>query len=230
MICLYQYLILKGYFRCIDHKFPEVGHTYLDSNRDFGRIEKLLRKYDTVLKPDKYREIISTASRKNQVMDMAQHFRTISDLPHKLRVINRKKDELNKPMRFRDGIKWIRVERSTVLIYIKNHIFIPKHWSIVIASARKKKPFQVIEMCKDDFFSTKRLENAVTNRKIGEGGVKVHSSTKHLFGFKLSNSKEILFDTADVRKRKTVSTVETLDLLYPNGRPIEEKKCKDLQN
>nr|CAI5841797.1 unnamed protein product [Callosobruchus analis] len=118
-------------------------------------------------------------------------------------------------------------------------IFIPKHWSIVIASARKKKPFQVIEMCKHDFFSTKRLENAVTNRKIGEGGVKVQwmkiqwlhfsSSTKHRFGFKLFNSKEILFDTADVRKRKTVSTVETLDLLYPNGRPIEEKKCKDLQ-
>nr|CAH7753491.1 unnamed protein product [Callosobruchus chinensis] len=93
MICLYQYLILKGYFRCIDNKFPEVGHTYLDSDRDFGRIEKLLRKHDTVLIPDKYREIISTASRKNQVIDMAQHFRTISDLPQKLRVINDKSME-----------------------------------------------------------------------------------------------------------------------------------------
>lgn len=38
MLFLYQYLILKGYFKVIDHKFPEVGHSYLDSNRDFGRI------------------------------------------------------------------------------------------------------------------------------------------------------------------------------------------------
>nr|CAI5842963.1 unnamed protein product [Callosobruchus analis] len=119
MICLY--LILKGYFRCIDHKFPEVGHTYLDSDRDFGRIEKLLRKHDTVLIPDKYREIISTASRKNQVIDMAQHFRTISDLPQKLRVINRKKDELNKPVRFRDGIKWIRVEECGSYLYKESY-------------------------------------------------------------------------------------------------------------
>lgn len=110
MICLYQYLILKGYFCRIDHKFPEVGHTYLDSDRDFGRIEKVLRKHDTVVIPDTYREIISKASRKNQVIDMAQHFRKISELPQTLRLINRKKDELNAPVRFRDGIKWIRVE------------------------------------------------------------------------------------------------------------------------
>ncbi|CAH2003655.1 unnamed protein product [Acanthoscelides obtectus] len=45
IICLYQYLIHKGLFKIIDHKFPEVGHTYLDSDRDFGRIEKNLRKH-----------------------------------------------------------------------------------------------------------------------------------------------------------------------------------------
>lgn len=37
---LYQYMSLKGYFKMIDHKFSEVGHAYLDSDRDFGRIEK----------------------------------------------------------------------------------------------------------------------------------------------------------------------------------------------
>ena len=42
MIALYQYMILKGYFKVIDHKFPEVGHSYLDSDRDFARIEKVL--------------------------------------------------------------------------------------------------------------------------------------------------------------------------------------------
>lgn len=121
MICLYQYLLLKGYFRCIDHKFPEVGHTYLDSDRDFGRIEKVLRRNDTVYVPDKYREIILKASRKNQVIDMAQHFRKISDLPDKLRLINRKKDELQETVRFRDGIKWIRVEEYGSYLYKESY-------------------------------------------------------------------------------------------------------------
>lgn len=64
MIALYQYMILKGYFKVTDHKFPEVGHSFLDSDRDFGRIEKRLRKHDTVYVPDQYREIICKASRR----------------------------------------------------------------------------------------------------------------------------------------------------------------------
>ncbi|GBM26430.1 hypothetical protein AVEN_139379-1 [Araneus ventricosus] len=35
MLFLYQYLVLKGYFKVIEHKFPEVGDSYLDSDRDF---------------------------------------------------------------------------------------------------------------------------------------------------------------------------------------------------
>lgn len=48
IIVLYQYMILKGYFKIVDHKFPEVGHSYLDSDRDFGRIEKIMRKHEAV--------------------------------------------------------------------------------------------------------------------------------------------------------------------------------------
>lgn len=33
-------MILKGDFKIIDHKSPEVGHSYLDSDRDFERIKK----------------------------------------------------------------------------------------------------------------------------------------------------------------------------------------------
>ncbi|KAK4879164.1 hypothetical protein RN001_007310 [Aquatica leii] len=49
MVCVYQYFVQKGIFKIIDHKFPEVGHSYLDSDRDFGRIEKRLRKHQTIL-------------------------------------------------------------------------------------------------------------------------------------------------------------------------------------
>ena len=34
MISIWQLLLFTGWFKVIDHKFPEVGHTYMDSDRD----------------------------------------------------------------------------------------------------------------------------------------------------------------------------------------------------
>jgi len=48
-------MIMKSYFHTIDHKFPEVGHSYLDSDRDFGRIEKRLRKHQNIYTPEQNR-------------------------------------------------------------------------------------------------------------------------------------------------------------------------------
>ncbi|KAF6210534.1 hypothetical protein GE061_013640 [Apolygus lucorum] len=109
LICLYQLLIEKNVFKTIDHKYPEVGHTYLDSDRDFGRIEKVLRKHGNIYTPEKYREIISTASRNNVVLDMTNHFRDFTNLTSGLRLINKKKDLLGLKVPFRD-LRWIRVE------------------------------------------------------------------------------------------------------------------------
>lgn len=110
IVCLYQYLISKGRFKVIDHKFPEVGHTYLDSDRHFGRIEKQIRKYQCIYIPEQYREIISKSSKKNLVIDMANNFRKTDDLITKMKLFNRKKDLLGESVRFRDGVKWIHVE------------------------------------------------------------------------------------------------------------------------
>lgn len=49
VICLYQFLILKSYSCCIDHKLFEVVHTFLNSDRDFERIEEVLPKDNTVV-------------------------------------------------------------------------------------------------------------------------------------------------------------------------------------
>lgn len=118
---IYQYMILKGYFKTIDHKFPEVGHSYLDSDRDFGRIEKVLRRHETVSVPEQYREIICKASRLNQVVDMYGHFRKISDLQEKLHLINSKKDVNKSKVSFRDGIRWIRVEEFGSYLFKENY-------------------------------------------------------------------------------------------------------------
>ncbi|KAJ8887820.1 hypothetical protein PR048_014038 [Dryococelus australis] len=105
-----DYNIQKGVFKIIDHKFPEVGYSYLDSDWDFGRIEKLLRKYQTICTPEGYSQVIASSSRKNVVVNMEHHFRDTEDLPKRMKIFNRKKDLSNKKVCFRDGIKWLRVE------------------------------------------------------------------------------------------------------------------------
>ncbi|CAG9772086.1 unnamed protein product [Ceutorhynchus assimilis] len=96
-------LILKGVFKVIDHKFPEVGHTYLDSDRDFGRIEKVLRKQSNIYTPDQYRQLIKTACTRNStVNDMESYFRD-AEIP------------------FRDGIKWIRVVEFGSYLYKESY-------------------------------------------------------------------------------------------------------------
>ncbi|KAF0742047.1 E3 SUMO-protein ligase KIAA1586-like, partial [Aphis craccivora] len=75
-----------------NHKFPEVGHSYLDSDRDFGRIEKRLRKYQNIYTLEQYRNIIKEASKKNTVIsEMEHHFKSIENIATKLRLTNKKK-------------------------------------------------------------------------------------------------------------------------------------------
>lgn len=87
-----------------------MGHTYLDSDRYFGVIEKEIRKHEKIYSPMKYREIISSASRKNHVVDMTDHFRDFKCLDSRLRLINRKKDLLGLKVLFRD-LRWFRVDK-----------------------------------------------------------------------------------------------------------------------
>lgn len=116
-ILLYQYLILAGYAKTIDHKFPVVGHTYLDSDRDFGRIEKNLRKNETIHGPEGYRKIIRESGKNNHVIDMTNNFRKIDSLVSDLKLVHRKKDVLKETVKFRDGIRWLRVREWGSYLY-----------------------------------------------------------------------------------------------------------------
>ena len=47
-----------------------------------------------------------------------------------------------------------------------SHIYTPKDWMDIVRESKKKPPkFEVIEMKNSDFYSTKNLEDAITNRK-----------------------------------------------------------------
>ncbi|KAJ8875937.1 hypothetical protein PR048_023845 [Dryococelus australis] len=51
--------VLEGMFKAVKYKFPEVDHMYLDSDRDFGRIEKNLRCNEVIFVLEQYRTIIA---------------------------------------------------------------------------------------------------------------------------------------------------------------------------
>lgn len=110
IIGLYEYLVINGFFQTIDHKFPEVGHSYLDSDRDFGRIEKVMRKHQSIFIPDQYRDIIKSASTKNSIcVNMENFFYNFEELPGKLYLFRKQANTLNQKINLRDNVKWIRV-------------------------------------------------------------------------------------------------------------------------
>ncbi|GBM55055.1 hypothetical protein AVEN_146094-1 [Araneus ventricosus] len=105
------------YFKVIEHKFPEVGYSYLDSDLDFGRIEKNLRKHEAIFLPEQYRGIIMQSGRNHHVTDMTPHFRNFKHLRNKVQLRNRKRNVLNVKVAFRDSVKWIRVEEFGSYLY-----------------------------------------------------------------------------------------------------------------
>lgn len=56
MVWLFQYIILMEYFKTIDFKFLVVMHSFLESYRDFGKVEKARRKRSNIKTPTEYRQ------------------------------------------------------------------------------------------------------------------------------------------------------------------------------
>lgn len=155
MISLYQYMILKGDFKIIDHKFPEVGHSYLDSDRDFGRIEKMLRKNQNVYTPEQYRSIIKDASKKNVVLvDMEHQFKKVDILKHKLRIVNKVKNTDGEKINFRDNIRWIRVDTFGSYKYKDSY--------------DEDVPFKTVHLLKDKGFVPTEVTLEILNEKVGD--------------------------------------------------------------
>jgi len=65
IMSLWLYLINTGKFDEIRHIFPISGHTLLPCDRDFGDIERVLRKHEQIYTPDEYSRIIASARRTN---------------------------------------------------------------------------------------------------------------------------------------------------------------------
>jgi len=122
-VCLWQYLIAIKCAGRIDHKFPETGHSYLDSDRDFAHIEKCVRSRQTIFSVDEYQEIMTKSQSKNSptVTRMADKFYSIKQLPDLLGLHNSHKNTDGQRVQFRDKVRWIRVESYGSYLYREQH-------------------------------------------------------------------------------------------------------------
>ncbi|CAG9814745.1 unnamed protein product [Phaedon cochleariae] len=97
-------------------------------------------------------------------------------------------------------------------------------------------------MGKEDFFSTKKLENDIVHRKKTTTGEKVewlkiswihlrYSDPKKMY-FKYNYNTDSFFLELDlkrsIRGRPSSNHYIEMDSLYPEGKPITEEKKKDL--
>ena len=110
IVCLWQYLIKAGKFQQIEHKFPVSGHSYLDSDRDFGHIEKSVREKANIYSVDEYQDLMACSQVKARpvVTRMAGKLYCLKDLPQHINLINRTSNTAGEPVHFRD-IRWIKV-------------------------------------------------------------------------------------------------------------------------
>ena len=123
VLCLWQYLVGGEKVKCIDHKFPEPGHSYLDSDRDFAHIEKSVKATQNIYSVDEYQNVMMKSQRNHAptVVRMADKFYNIKKLPSLLKLRNNTKTTTGEKVAFRDKVKWIRVESFGHYLYKESH-------------------------------------------------------------------------------------------------------------
>lgn len=142
------------------------------------------------------------------------------------------------------GHSYNSCDRSFALIekqkQITESIYLPEHWINVIKQAKKTDPrFVVIEMKKNDFHSSKPLEEQITNRKKTTSGEKINwlnvqkITYERYSPFMLDfvNYSSDCTITISLQKKCTPSdfAMIKLPILYPRSRKIAYLKYKDLQ-
>lgn len=112
IIAFWQYVLSTGRFDVIEHKFPEVGHSYMDSDRDFALIEKAVKRHEKIYSAETYRTIIRTVKRKNPfvVENIAGGLIAAKNFINIMRLTKKMKTTENDKVLFRQ-IRWIKINR-----------------------------------------------------------------------------------------------------------------------
>jgi len=132
IICLWQYLVKTKKFDKIDHKFPVSGHSYMDSDRDFSHIEKMVREKNNIYSVDEYQDIMARSQTRSKpiVTRMAGKLYDVKDLPKHLNLVNRTQNTAGEQIKFRDKVRWIQVDQFGEYRY-KHSLHDDEEWKTV---------------------------------------------------------------------------------------------------
>lgn len=148
-ISFWQWLVGCGRFKEVIHKFPVVGHSYMDCDRDFGLIEKLVRKHETVYLPQKYREIIrdSKTTNKFDVIEMANCFYDMKKLPTALGLSVLKRKNKDGEIFNLSESRCMKISQFGIVDYKKSFT---ENWkSVDIRLPRKTPSFNILSLLRD---------------------------------------------------------------------------------
>lgn len=124
------------------------------------------------------------------------------------------------------------------------NIFSPNDWYDVIHHSKSKNPFVVTEMKREEFLSTKPLQDAVTVRKKTVDGtavnwmemrwIRLERFKPYVIQYKTIFSEDMPFFEVDIKKQRqggppAFSTI-TQNALYPTIRPITTAKRLDMMS
>lgn len=112
VVTFWQYVLSTKRFEVIDHKFPEVGHSYMDSDRDFGLIEKATSKIERIYSAEEYRKIILDVKVRKQpfiVQNISGGLIDANKLKKVMRLQKRQRTISKEVVEFRN-IRWLRVD------------------------------------------------------------------------------------------------------------------------
>jgi hypothetical protein len=144
-VCCWQYLIATNRVKCIDQKFPECGHSYLDSDRDFAHVEKCVRLRQNIYSVDEYQDIMSHSQKKKPpiITRMCDKFHDIKQLPNLLHLHNNPRNTTGCKVEFRNKVRWIRVDKYGQYQYKESHDE-AECWKIVRLTANEEAAVSII--------------------------------------------------------------------------------------
>lgn len=135
---------------------------------------------------------------------------------------------------FIPGHSYNSCDRSFALIEnqrkVTTEIYVPRQWMNVVRISKKKEPkFEVIEMCQNDFFSSKSLCDLIVNRKVNSDNNKIN-----WFSIDVIENKKVEPFKIFIKERPNVMQFVVVNL-HKNGvtkqlfidtvlNPAEEKK------
>lgn len=131
--------------------------------------------------------------------------------------------------------------------YLKKqqYMFSPEDYKNLMKTCRKKNPFVVNDMLAEELFSTLEIEQKITNRKVNTNKEKVNwlkirtikiCKAEPFTIFYKTNFRDDEYTEINIKKRIKSRSSSTSDnfwampLLWPDGKPILQKKLDDIKS